>query len=186
MTKCWTLPLFFLLTAAPMAAAATPAPSIDQQFERTVKPFVGKYCVACHSGKAAPAQFDLEVYTSVKMVTDDLARWALLAERLKNQEMPPKPMPPPPAAEAQQVIDWVAAVRAAEIQKTAGDREIQHGQHEHLAPTVNIGDAAPDEGAEDGSNPGRQQNDRGLRAGQLPRLNDEREHECNQIVIEKF
>ena len=121
MTKCWTLLLSLPLTAAPMAAAATPAPSIDQQFEQAVKPFVGKYCVACHSGKAAPAQFDLESYTRVDMVTDDFARWALLAERLKNQEMPPKPMPPPPAAEAQQVIDWVAAVRAAEIKKTAGD-----------------------------------------------------------------
>ena len=35
--------------------------------------------------------------------------------------MPPKPMPPPPAAEAQQVIDWVAALRTEEIKKTAGD-----------------------------------------------------------------
>ena len=121
MTTCRTLLLSFSLTAAPLAVAAAPAPSIDRQFQRTVKPFVGKYCVACHSGKAAPAQFDLESYTSVGMVSDDLPRWALLVERLKNQEMPPKPMPPPPAAEAQQVIDWVAAVRAAEIKKTAGD-----------------------------------------------------------------
>ena len=60
-------------------------PAIDQQFEQTVKPFVGKYCVACHSGKMAPAQFDLKSYTSVDMVTDDFARWALLAERLKSQ-----------------------------------------------------------------------------------------------------
>ena len=30
-------------------------------------------------------------------------------------------MPPPPAAEAQQIIDWVAAVRAQEIKKAAGD-----------------------------------------------------------------
>jgi hypothetical protein len=69
----------------------------------------------------APAQFDLKSYTNVDMVADDFARWALLAQRLKNQEMPPKPMPSPPAAEAQQVIDWVAAVRAAEIKKAAGD-----------------------------------------------------------------
>ena len=96
-------------------------PRIDQQFQQTIKPFVGKYCVACHSGKMAPAQFDLKSYTSVDMVTDDFARWALLAERLKNQEMPPKPMPPPPAAEVQQVIDWVASVRAEEIKKAAGD-----------------------------------------------------------------
>src|SRR6201996_6378019 len=114
--------LLSLSAAATLAQAATPAPPpIDQQFDQTVKPFVGKYCVACHSGKMAPAQFDLKSYTSVDMVTDDFARWALLAERLKAKEMPPKPMPAPPAAEAQQVIDWVAAVRAEEIKKAAGD-----------------------------------------------------------------
>jgi hypothetical protein len=102
-----------------MADAATPA--LDQQFDQTVKPFVGKYCVACHSGKMAPAQFDLKSYTNMDMVTDDFARWALLADRLKAKEMPPKPMPPTPAAEAQQIIDWVAAVRAEEIKKAAGD-----------------------------------------------------------------
>ena len=124
MIRFRTLLVSLSLAAASMANAATPAPSpsaIDQQFEQTVRPFVGKYCVACHSGKMAPAQFDLKSYTSVDMVTDDFARWALLAERLKAQEMPPKPMPRPPAAEAQQVIDWVAAVRAEEIKKAAGD-----------------------------------------------------------------
>ena len=96
--KFRTLLLSLSLAAAPIADAATPAPTpdIDQQFDQTVKPFVGKYCVACHSGKMAPAQFDLKSYTNVDMVADDFARWALLAERLKNQEMPPKPMPPRP------------------------------------------------------------------------------------------
>jgi hypothetical protein len=121
--KFRTLVVSLSLAAATMVDAATPTPppAIDQQFQQTIKPFVGKYCVACHSGKMAPAQFDLKSYTSVDMVTDDFARWALLAERLKNQEMPPKPMPPPPAAEVQQVIDWVASVRAEEIKKAAGD-----------------------------------------------------------------
>src|SRR3984957_10559982 len=101
--------------APSLADAANPAPPpIDQQFDQTVKPFVTKYCVACHSGKMAPAQFDLKSYTNVDMVTDDFARWALLAERLKAKEMPPKPMPPPPANEAHQVIAWVPAARAGE------------------------------------------------------------------------
>ncbi len=109
-------------SATPTPAAATPtSATIDQQFQQTVKPFVGKYCVACHSGKMAPAQFDLKSYNNMDMVTEDFARWALLAERLKNKEMPPKPMPAPPAAEAQQIIDWVAAVRVAEIKKADGD-----------------------------------------------------------------
>jgi hypothetical protein len=115
-----TLLLSLSFAAAPLLDASTP-PSINQQFEQTVRPFVGKYCVTCHSGKMAPAQFDLKSYTSVDMVTDDFPRWALLAERLKAQEMPPKPMPRPPASESQQVIDWVAAVRAQEIKKAAGD-----------------------------------------------------------------
>ena len=88
--KFRTLLLSLSLTAASLADAATPAPPpIDQQFEQTVKPFVGKYCVACHSGKMAPAQFDLKSYTSVDMVTDDFARWALLAERLKARKCRP-------------------------------------------------------------------------------------------------
>src|ERR1700689_499737 len=111
-----TLLLSLALTAATLADAGTaPTAPIDQGFEHTVKPFVTKYCVACHSGKMAPAQFDLKSYTNVDMVTDDFARWALLAERLKAKETPPKPMPPPPAAESQQIIDWVSAVRSEEI-----------------------------------------------------------------------
>jgi Protein of unknown function (DUF1592)/Protein of unknown function (DUF1588)/Protein of unknown function (DUF1587)/Protein of unknown function (DUF1595)/Protein of unknown function (DUF1585) len=122
-TLLLSLPLSFAAPSMLGASGPTPSPSpsINQQFDQTVRPFVGKYCVACHSGKMAPAQFDLKSYTSVDMVTDDFARWALLAERLKAHEMPPKPMPPPPATEAQQVIDWVAVVRAEEIKKTAGD-----------------------------------------------------------------
>ena len=122
-TPLRVLALTFPLAAASLLHAATPAPApnVDQQFAKTVKPFVGKYCVACHSGKMAPAQFDLKSYTTMNMVTEDFPRWALLAERLKNKEMPPKPMPAPPAAEAQQIIDWVAAVRAEEIRKADGD-----------------------------------------------------------------
>src|SRR5450631_1089137 len=83
--KFRTLLLCLSFAAASMVDAATP--TIDQQFDQTVRPFVGKYCVACHSGKMAPAQFDLKSYTNVDMVTDDFARWALLAERLKAKEM---------------------------------------------------------------------------------------------------
>jgi hypothetical protein len=42
-------------------------------------------------------------------------------ERLEHQEMPPKPMAQPPADRRQRVIDWVKAVRANELQRSAGD-----------------------------------------------------------------
>ena len=118
--KCRTLLIGLPLAAASLGSAAPP-PDVAQQFQQTVRPFVSKYCVGCHSGKMAPAQFDIKSYTSEDMVAEDFARWALLAQRLQAKEMPPKPMPAPPPAEAQQVIDWVAAVRAEEIRKADGD-----------------------------------------------------------------
>jgi hypothetical protein len=114
-------PLLVVIALATASLTAASTPAIDQRFEQTVRPFVAKYCAGCHSGKMPAAQFDLTSYTSINMVTDDFARWALVAEKLKAKEMPPKPMPPPPADATQQIIDWVAAVRAEEIKKADGD-----------------------------------------------------------------
>ena len=107
------------ITALPAADAATP--SLDRQFERVVQPFVVKYCVACHGGKMPAAQFDLKSYTTVGAVTADYPRWALVMERLTAKEMPPKPMPAPPAEATQQIIDWIQALRAEQIRTSAGD-----------------------------------------------------------------
>jgi hypothetical protein len=109
-----------------LAVAATPAlgaapPGLQQRFDQTVRPFIMKYCVGCHSGQMPAAQFDLKSYTSMDLVTADFPRWALLMERLTAKEMPPKPMPPPPVEASQQVIAWIQAVRAEEIKKSAGD-----------------------------------------------------------------
>ncbi|MGH9613666.1 MAG: DUF1592 domain-containing protein [Bryobacteraceae bacterium] len=110
---------FMLAIAATPAVAATPV--LQQRFEQTVRPFITKYCVGCHSGQMPAAQFDLKSYTSMDMVTADFPRWTLLMERLTAKEMPPKPMPRPPEVESQQVIAWIQAVRAEEIKKFAGD-----------------------------------------------------------------
>jgi hypothetical protein len=113
------LSVILTIAAIPLANAATPA--LDRQFEQTVKPFVAKYCIGCHSGQMPAAQFDLKAYDSLELVTRDYPRWALVMERLAAKEMPPKPVPPPPADARQHVIDWIQAVRAEEIRKSAGD-----------------------------------------------------------------
>jgi hypothetical protein len=107
------------IAAIPGAGAATPA--LEQQFQHTVRPFIMKYCVGCHSGKMPAAQFDLKSYTSMDMVTADFGRWTLLMERLKAKEMPPKPISSPPAEVSGPVIAWVEAVRAEQIKQFAGD-----------------------------------------------------------------
>ncbi len=112
--------LSFTLTLAALPVAAS-APALDRQFAQTVQPFIAKYCVACHSGQTPAAQFNLKAYTTVEMVTADFPHWALVMQRLTANEMPPKPVPPPPAAEIQQVIAWIQAVRAELVKASAGD-----------------------------------------------------------------
>jgi hypothetical protein len=113
------LPVMLALAALPAANAA--APKLDRQFDQTVRPFVAKYCIGCHSGQNPAAQFDLKSYTTMDLVTKDYPRWALVMQRLTAKEMPPKPVPPPPDADRQHVIDWIQAVRAEEVKKSAGD-----------------------------------------------------------------
>ncbi len=116
-----TRAVLFLLAIAAVRAAGASHPTLDQQFDKTVRPFITKYCAGCHSGNTPAAQFDLKSYTSIETVTADFAHWSLLMERLSAKDMPPKPVPAPPAEASQQVIAWIQAVRADQIKKFAKD-----------------------------------------------------------------
>src|SRR5258708_38575299 len=112
---------FVVLLACISTSALADSPQLQQQFDTTVKPLVGKYCAGCHSGAQPTAQFDLKSYTSVDQVKEDFPRWSLLADRLTAHEMPPKAMPQPSAEAAQKIIDFVHAVRGEEIKRLGGD-----------------------------------------------------------------
>ncbi len=109
--------LFF----APTFGAESTNADLQRGFSQTVRPFVDQYCVSCHSGKAPAAQLDLKSYTTLDSVVQDFGHWNLLMERLDRQEMPPKPIPPPPADRREKVVEWVKAVRADQLRKHAGD-----------------------------------------------------------------
>ncbi len=113
--------LAVLLFACVSTSAFADSPVLQKQLDDTVKPFVGKYCVGCHSGAQPTAQLDLKSFATVDQVREDFGRWALLAERLTAHEMPPKGMPQPSAEAVQQVIDFVHAVRGDEIKRLGGD-----------------------------------------------------------------
>jgi hypothetical protein len=118
MPRC-LLPVVLAVIAMPASHGATPA--LERQFDQTVRPFVTKYCTGCHSGQTPAAQFDLKAYTTAEMVARDYPRWALVMERMTAKEMPPKPAPAPPEEASQHVIDWIQAVRAEQVKKSAGD-----------------------------------------------------------------
>jgi hypothetical protein len=110
-----------LLACVATSAFAADSPNLQQQFDTTVKPFVGKYCVGCHSGPQPTAQFDLKSYTTLDQVKTDFPRWSLLSDRLTAHEMPPKQMKQPTQAEADQIVAWVHSVRSEEIKRLGGD-----------------------------------------------------------------
>jgi mono/diheme cytochrome c family protein len=110
-----------VMSLAHLFAADAANLEIERSFAQTVRPFLAAYCVSCHNGTAPAAQLDLRRYASVADVVRDHSRWALVAGKLAAMEMPPKAMKQPPAAERQQVIDWVHAMRAGEARKTPGD-----------------------------------------------------------------
>jgi hypothetical protein len=103
------------------SAAGASNPVLEKQFTQTVEPFVTKYCVGCHSGKTPAAALDLKSFNSMDAVVQDYPRWATVHDRLAAKEMPPKPVPAPPAADTQKVMDWIEAVRADELKRHAGD-----------------------------------------------------------------
>ncbi len=114
-------PLGVILAFAAVATASAATSSLERQFTQTVHPFVTKYCVGCHSGEMPAASLDLKVYSSMDAVIKDYPRWAMVHDKLAARQMPPKPLPSPPAADAQKVIDWIQAVSAKEARKHAGD-----------------------------------------------------------------
>ena len=109
------------ILATPALFGADAPPDLQRGFTQTVRPYLDKYCVACHSGTAPAAQLDLKSFTTMASVAQDMPHWTLLMERLERQEMPPKPIPQPPAEARQHVIDWVKSMRVSELRKSVGD-----------------------------------------------------------------
>jgi mono/diheme cytochrome c family protein len=114
--------LALALFALPTLAAPPPTPAaLERNFTQSVRPFLAANCLSCHSGKTPAAQLDLKAYTNLSSVVADHPRWALVADRLKAGDMPPKPLPRPDAAANKSVIDWIEAMRHNEARKNAGD-----------------------------------------------------------------
>ena len=94
---------------------------LEHTFQDTVKPFVSKYCVACHSGGNPAGGFNLKSYAGLSDVVADLPRWNGVAGRLKANEMPPSGMPQPAPEPRAQVIAWIQSLRMSEARANAGD-----------------------------------------------------------------
>jgi len=112
--------LYALFAVAVVTAAQSPD-ALTREFGATVRPFVRAYCLGCHSGAKAAAEFDLTRYAAIEDVVRDHPRWTLVMEKLANGDMPPKGMKQPSDTERKAVIGWVEELRKNEARKNAGD-----------------------------------------------------------------
>jgi Protein of unknown function (DUF1592)/Protein of unknown function (DUF1588)/Protein of unknown function (DUF1587)/Protein of unknown function (DUF1585)/Protein of unknown function (DUF1595) len=143
-------PLFVLGTIAlPMNAAAPADADVDRTFTETVRPFLNTYCTSCHSGSKAPAQLDLQQYSSTDLVVQDFSRWNRVLARLTAKEMPPKQAKQPSEEARREITDWIQAAWAREARLHDGDpgavlpRRLSNAEYDYAIRDLTGADIRP-------------------------------------------
>jgi hypothetical protein len=147
---------------APLMAQTTPSKTGTAAEADKSRAFVNKYCIACHSKRAAnPAEGPINLEAAS---FDDLlghaATWERVLRRLSVRAMPPPGLPRPSEAEYAGFTSWLAGSldRAWEGHSTPGRyvvhrlnrAEYANAVHDLLAVDINVSDLLPTDGAEFG------------------------------------
>ncbi|WP_161967607.1 DUF1592 domain-containing protein [Fimbriiglobus ruber] len=103
-----------VLLGPPPVRAADP-------YQDKVLPFLGTYCVQCHTKQKASGDLDLTRFTSVEKVADDFRQWEHVVTFLKKEEMPPAKAKQPSVAACAEVIAVLEKLLGGEARKLAGD-----------------------------------------------------------------
>lgn len=95
---------------------------LEKQFQADVAPFLKTFCLDCHGSDDPAAKLDLSGYTSAEKVAKEHQTWAIVLDRLRAGEMPPRDAEPQPTQQqTESIIDWINAARDFEASRNAGD-----------------------------------------------------------------
>jgi len=78
-------------------------------YDRDVKPFLAKHCIACHGPKKLEGDLALDLLDADMKESTSAARWAVVRERIESGEMPPEDKPRPAKGEIDKVLAWIKA-----------------------------------------------------------------------------
>jgi len=87
--------------AGGLAVGAEPAGT----FEREVKPFLEKHCLACHGPEKQKGKVRFDRFEG--MTPDNVEMWRLAQESVKLGEMPPEDEPQPKDPERSKFVSWI-------------------------------------------------------------------------------
>jgi hypothetical protein len=81
-------------------------------FSATVQPFVSKNCFACHNAKVRTAGLDLQTRRAADVSGKDRALWEKVADKVRENAMPPKGLPRPAEPQRKAFLSWLNGVFA--------------------------------------------------------------------------
>jgi hypothetical protein len=110
------VPAIILLAvfAAPELAASAPFADADV--------FIQKNCVTCHNSSAPAARLDLSKLTYEPGNPENFAIWVKVHDRVSAGNMPPKPLPRPPADSVTQFVNGLSGALTAYERGVAAER----------------------------------------------------------------
>jgi hypothetical protein len=91
------------------------------EYVKTIRPLIDKYCFSCHSAGVKKGGLDLERFTTADAARKDLKACEQVFEMLTAGEMPPAGKPQPTADERKTLIAWTRGLLDAEARARAGD-----------------------------------------------------------------
>jgi hypothetical protein len=107
-----------VLTAALFATSALAASPPFSGAEA----FLQKNCVACHNSSAPAAGLDLTKLIYDPGNSDNFAIWVKVHDRVSASEMPPAPLPRPPAGSVEQFVNGLSAALTSYEHSVATER----------------------------------------------------------------
>ena len=106
---------------APTLASAASANTNPAFFEKSVRPVIKEYCLACHSTEKQKGDLDLERFSSIEDVKKHPKIWQGVIDQLNLGEMPPKEKPQPTSAQREEFLAWINLVLKEIALARAGD-----------------------------------------------------------------
>src|SRR5262249_11902628 len=94
------------LDATPKAKSAAGESADTKVFDKQVRPFLVRHCLACHGPEKAKANLRLDRLTPDFVNESSRERWQLILKRVKTGEMPPKSKPRPSEQEIGGLSAW--------------------------------------------------------------------------------
>lgn len=103
----------------PRGAIYTPSPrqntdsgkaelaSVTYDFDKGIAPVLEKFCFDCHDRDSAKGDIDIESALDQRPLVRNLNHWRNVAERIKNEDMPPEDETQPSAKQRLQLLAWL-------------------------------------------------------------------------------